>query len=192
MEKISNAITDFYIRKNYVPQDKREIYSYGFQLILADIINFSIVILLGMLLNRIIDSILFLITLCSVRQFSGGFHAKTFWLCRLSMLITFLGVIVVSQLLSAYPFKMIISLILNVFCIIFIAALSPIRHSNKELTTKQKKQNKTNAILTSFIMSVISIILLIAGFNKGVTISITLVAVTILMVIGILVQEGGD
>lgn len=192
MEKISNAITDFYIRKNYVPQDKREIYSYGFQLILADIVNFSIVILLGMLLNRIIDSILFLITLCSVRQFSGGFHAKTFWLCRLSMLITFFGVTVVSQLLSAYPFKMIISLILNVFCIIFIAALSPIKHPNKELTTKQKKQNKTNAILTSFIMSVISIILIIAGFDKGVTISITLVAVAILMVIGILVQEGGD
>lgn len=89
MEKISNAITDFYIRKNHVPKEKREIYSYGFQLILADIINFSIVILLGVFLGKVIDSILFLITLCSIRQFSGGFHAKTFWLCRVSMLITF-------------------------------------------------------------------------------------------------------
>lgn len=190
MEKISNAITDFYIRKNYVPQDKREIYSYGFQLILADIINFSIVILLGVFLGKVVDSILFLITLCSIRQFSGGFHAKTFWLCRLSMLSTFFCVTVISQLLPMQSYKIIV-LVINIICTAVITFLSPVKHPNKELNTKQKKQNKINAFITSFIMSAISIILIIAGFDKGVTISITLAAVTILMVIGIMVQEGG-
>ena len=160
-------------------------------MILADVINFSIVILLGILMGRAVDSILFLLTLCSVRQFSGGFHAKTFWLCRVSILITFFGVTVVSQLLPVQSYKILI-LVINIVCTAFIALLSPVKHPNKELTEKQKKQNKLNAFLTSFILSIISGILIFAGFNKGVTISITLVAVAVLMVIGILTRIGGD
>lgn len=97
----------------------------------------------------------------------------------------------VSQLLPVQSYKILI-LVINIVCTAFIALLSPVKHPNKELTEKQKKQNKLNAFLTSFILSIISGILIFAGFNKGVTISITLVAVAVLMVIGILTRIGGD
>lgn len=62
------------------------------------------------------------------------------------------------------------------------------RASQQGIEYKTEKE-KINAFLTSFVMSLISIILIAADCDKGVTISITLVAVAILMVIGILVQD---
>lgn len=193
MDILSNMITDFYIRKKYVPEEKREIYCYGFKLILSDIINFSIIILLGIIFGKLFESIIFLVTLCSVRQFSGGFHAKTFWMCRMAMMITFLCVITVAYLLlKVVCYNIWFISILDMLSVVLIAILAPVKYSNKLLSEQQRKKNKMKAIIASFILSVISIILIAAGRAEGVTISITLAAVVILMIIGIAVKKGGD
>lgn len=192
MDRLANIITDYYIKKAYVPENKREIYMYGFKLIIADIINFSIVALLGAVIGRFAESVIFLITLCGVRQFSGGFHAKTFWLCRLSMLVTFLCVMMVSYLLSKSIFYNICTIsIIDFISLIFIALLSPVKHPNKILTEPQRRSNKVKAIITSFILSVGSVALVMTGRIEGVTISITLTAVVVLMIAGIAAQKGG-
>ena len=49
MDKLSVAITDFCIKNNKIDKEKREIYIYGFKLIFADIINFSIILLFGLI-----------------------------------------------------------------------------------------------------------------------------------------------
>lgn len=191
METITNSLTEYYIRKNIIPCDKKEIFAYGFKLIIADIINFSIVILLSLIINRLLDGLVFLITLCSIRQFSGGFHANTFWMCRLSMIITFCCVITISSLL-ANNINVIIIIIINTVCITVIGTLSPIKHTNKSLTAQQQQKNKRNAIIISLIFFVISSALAIMGIYEGITISITLTAVVVLMIIGIAAQKGGN
>ena len=191
MKNLSDKITDFYIKKGFVPEDKKEIYSYGFRLIIADIINFSIVITLGIVLKKLCESILFLITLCTVRRFSGGFHAKTYWLCRLSMIITFTGVLTLSEIIIKTNNKLNISLLINVLCMIIIFRFSPVKHPNKTLTTEQIHKNKFKAIITSFILSVLSILITATGFDKGVTISSTLLAIVILMIISLVMQKEG-
>ncbi len=191
MDTLSNLITDFYVRKHYVPEDKRDIYCYGFKLIISDIINFSMVILLGAILGRFIESIVFLIALCGLRQFSGGFHAKTFWLCRLSMLVTFICVIAVSALLSQFM-NIGHACMINAVCTVSILIFAPVKHPNKPLTEQQKRVNKFKAVIAALILSAASAILTALGRIEGVTISITLAAVVILMFIGIAVQKGGN
>ena len=100
MNSLANVITDYYCNKNIIAEDKKEIYCYGFQLIIADIINYTIIIALGIILNRIIDSMVFLIILCGIRQFSGGFHAKTFAVCRLSFIASYICVLSISFIIS--------------------------------------------------------------------------------------------
>ena len=68
MYRLANTITDYYIRKKIIAEEKREIYFYGFKLIIADVINYVIIISLGIVFNRLIESIAFLITLCGLRQ----------------------------------------------------------------------------------------------------------------------------
>lgn len=191
METIANSITEYYIRKNIISYDKKDIYTYGFKLIIADIINFSIIILLSLFFKKLFDGLLFLITLCGIRQFSGGFHATTFWMCRLSMIITFCCVITISSLLTNNT-NAIVIITINAVCVIVIGILSPIKHTNKSLTVKQQQENRRNAIIISLIFSIISSVLAIMRISEGVTISITLAAVVVLMIIGIAAQRGGN
>ena len=177
------------MKRNKIQEDKREIYCYGFKLIIADIINFSIVLIIGLLLNRVFDSVLFLITLCGIRQFSGGFHAKSFWLCRLSMIITFISVFAISNILAKAHWNLVGCILINTLSVITIAILAPVIHPNKILTEIQKQKNKIKSIITSLIMAVVSIVLILLDIDGGVTISITLLAVIILMIVSLIMHK---
>ena len=192
MDKLANTITDYYIRKKIIAEEKREIYSYGFKLIIADAINYIIIILFGIVFNRLIESIVFLITLCGLRRFSGGFHAKTFWLCRLSMIITCLCVMLLTDIVTYTGFEAIITILVNTISVVFSTIIAPIVHPNKPLSDKQKHNNKIKSIITSTFLSIVSIAIVVTTNMKfGVTISITLLAVVFLMIIGMAVQKGG-
>ncbi|MBR1970244.1 MAG: accessory gene regulator B family protein [Clostridia bacterium] len=189
MDKLANILTDFCMNRNKIQEDRREIYCYGFKLIIADIINFSIVLIVGLLLNKVFDSILFLITLCGTRQFSGGFHARSFWLCRLSMIITFISVFAISNIVAKSHWELVWCTSINILCVITMAVLAPVIHPNKILTEIQKQKNKIKSIITSFIMAVISIVLVLLDVDGGVTISITLLAVIVLMIVSLIMHR---
>lgn len=193
MDKISTFLADYCIRHSQVPREKREIYIYGFKLIFADIINFGIIILFGLCTGKLKESIIFLITLCGLRQYSGGFHAKTFLICRISMIITYVAVTVTTIYVESQNEVFSIVLILNIISTIFISILAPIENENKKLSTYQKSDNKIKSIIVSAVFSLGSTLLTVYNFRtEGVTISITLLAVVILMVIGLVVKKGGD
>ena len=192
MEKLSVAIVDYCIRHSKIKSEKREIYIYGFMLIFADIINFSLVILIGLCLKKFTESVLFLITLCGLRQYSGGFHAKTFVVCRLSMILTYIVVTLVTSFLIKMRFCIYAVILLNAISIVSVSLIAPIENVNKKLSASQKKRNKTKSIIVSIALSLASIFFI--GFNlmeEGVTISITLLAVVILMIIGLAAKKGG-
>lgn len=192
MDRLANTITDYYIRKKIITEEKREIYSYGFKLIIADVINYVIILSLGVIFQRFIESIAFLITLCGLRQFSGGFHAKTFWLCRLSMITTCLCVMLLTDIVTYTGFEIITAVFVNVISVVFITITAPIVHPNKPLSDKQKHSNKIKSIITSVFLSIASIVFVVTTDMKfGVTIAITLLAVVVLMIIGMAIQKGG-
>lgn len=193
MEKISNAITDFCIRHSRIPNEKREIYNYGFKLIFADIINFVIITLLGLCIGRIIESVIFLVTLCGLRKYSGGFHAKSFLICRLSMVATYFVVTIAT--FFALKISRIITIVafINLASVIGISLLAPIENANKKLTTHQVKVNKMKAIVVATVLSFTSIVLVFFNVRaESVTISITLLAVVVLMIPGLIEKKGGD
>lgn len=192
MEKLASAITDYYIRKNIIDAAKRNIYIYGFKLIISDIVNFIVIILLGLLVNCELESVVFLITLCGLRVFTGGFHAKTFFVCRLSMMITFILVMATSNLLIESGVNYIYIGLLNIISIIIVALLAPVQNPNKKLEVKQMKTNHKRSVIASLFLSVLSVILVYCKINIGVIISITTAAVAILMVVGLIVMKADE
>lgn len=184
MEHLANIITNYCVRKNIIVEDKSEIYCYGFKLIFADVVNFAIVLTLGIILKRFAESVIFLICLCGLRRFSGGFHAKTFWLCRTSMTAAYLCVAVLTDAVVRFEYKLPVTLLLNAASFAFICKYAPAEHPNKPLTDEKKRVNKIKAIITSCFLSAISILFVIADIKYGVTISMTLFAVVILMIVG--------
>lgn len=191
MDKLSAIITDYCIKHNKIASEKREIYIYGFELIFADIINFSIILLLGLCINKISESIIFLFTLCGLRQYSGGFHAKTFLVCRLSMITTYIAVISVTVLITNISQCVYIASFLNIINVISVSVLAPIENPNKKILSFQRRVNKIKSIIVASVLSLISIVLIIFNVRaEGITISITLSAVIILMIVALVLKKG--
>ena len=151
MDRLANTITDYYIRKKIITEEKREIYSYGFKLIIADVINYVIIISLGIVFNRLIESTSFLSCIVWVKAIQRRIStAKTFWLCRLSMIITYICVMLLTDIVTYTKYETIIVISVNVISIVIIAITAPIVHLNKPLSDKQKHNNKIKSIIHSF------------------------------------------
>lgn len=191
MDRLSKIMTEQLIRKNKIDAQQSEIYRYGLRLILADLVNFAIILACGVLLKRVLCALVFLLVFCSVRKYSGGFHAKTFWLCRLTMAVTFLSVVGVSEMLCRNPYGTQTLIVLNLVSVAVIACFAPVRHPNKKLTEKQKKTNKRNAVTAAVVFGAVSAGLIKVNNTISVTIGLTLTAIAVLVLIGILNTRGG-
>ena len=76
MKSLSEKITDFYLQKNIIKSDMKNIYEYGVSLIINDIVMFAMILLLSLIIGNVLYGIIFLFTFCTARVYCGGFHAK--------------------------------------------------------------------------------------------------------------------
>lgn len=75
---ISYKITDIFIKKKMITEDKKDIYLYGFEIVVSTIIYALIFILTAIVTSTLLYSIIFFIGFYFVRKFCGGFHASTY------------------------------------------------------------------------------------------------------------------
>lgn len=163
---------------------------------LPDVTNAAVVLLLGLLLHRFTVSLVFVVTLCSVRNFSGGFHAKTFHACRLSMLLTFFITLGAFELLVRCQTYLngallILLALLGVANTGMMVLLAPCRIPIKRWIPSRKQKTKQKAVILTAALSVLSILCTFLGIREGIAIAVTLTAVSVLMPIGRKNQKGG-
>ena len=192
MDAMSKKITNYLCRKQYIHISDKDIYEFGFKLLISDVINFSLVLLIGVALNKLLDGIVFLTVLCGIRRFSGGFHAKTFWLCRIAMIFTFLSVLIVSNGIIIIEMPLLYIILFDIISLIFISVFSPIKHIRKKLTKKHFRYNKIMATLLSSSFICLSVLLIVLGVDVGITITVTVWSNVFLMIIGIIKGKGGE
>lgn len=146
-----------------------------------------LIFLVGIFMESFLCSCVYLVVFWTVRKFSGGFHAKTYWVCRIVTVGTYIFVFFASKMIGGS--SSIFVVICNLFSVITMIAFAPIRHSNIELTGKEEKANQLFAVLITLVFTVLSIILMVFGHEEGFIISLTLFAVAVLMYAGLLANE---
>lgn len=182
LENTSEAVVNILLKKQIIKPEKQNIYKEGFKLFMADLINIFLVIIIGLITKSFIHSALYLFMLLTVRRFCGGFHAKTYYLCRTITVGTYILIFTASCLIVRYQLTM--SIIINAVAVTTMLLFSPVVVPGKELTFKEKRINKILSVITTTIFSVISMALCIAGKKTGFVISLILMAIVILMYIG--------
>lgn len=53
MKHLSSSITDFYIKRNIIKEDEKEVYQYGVELILNEVLTFGIILIYSMIAWKI-------------------------------------------------------------------------------------------------------------------------------------------
>lgn len=188
MKQISSSIADFYIKRNIIKSDEKEVYQYGFELILNDVITFGLILLLSILFWNVRYGIEFLFVFCLTRIYCGGYHASKSYICRITMITIFCCIyLITAVILLLNPAILYFLLIIN---LLMILPLIPVKHPNKELTAEQVKRNRKYGILIYLFFSIISIIFTkFISKQDGVIIGLSLCAVTALAIIGTFTNE---
>jgi accessory gene regulator B len=122
---ISLKCTDLLIKKEPSIEQKRNIYIYGFELFLSNIICIFSILLVGSYLAKIELSLLFLLYFMPIRIVAGGYHCKSYLNCYMLTNVIAMGSILLSKFLLVINFNE------YVIYIIYLIAVSYIwRHAS--------------------------------------------------------------
>lgn len=185
--RLSEKITDAMIAHSIVKADDREIYQYGFELLLADAVSFAALLVIGALARQLWYSAIYLFCFVLLRSFAGGYHAKTHLRCQLCMTAAFLVFLFLnSRLTPAFLTAFVLGDIVSFMPVLFSA---PLPHANRPLSEASRRRNRKRALLTFMVLAACSCALSALGRQEGVSISLTLWIVSACMIPAIIINR---
>lgn len=163
IEYLAKKITNYYIKKNTINEDEREVYEYCFDVAISTLLNLFAILILSFATRLYIEGIAFCIVFMVLRGVGGGYHAKTHFMCFMTIMIVFAGYVVILKLLI-YQILFYLSIYFFVVGVILILILAPVDNENKPLSKEEFRKNKMKTILVLSVFSLVTIILFI--FNS--------------------------
>lgn len=139
MKQISEKLTQYIIKSGAVSPESYAVYQYGFQVGLEMLCSLTICCITAILLDMILEFVIFTAIFMLLRTYAGGIHLERFSSC----LICSVGVqTLVLFLYSSINLPFSISWTLIVLCSIVIVKMSPVECENRELNCNEKKSFK--------------------------------------------------
>lgn len=160
-KKYADKMTSVLICNNMIDNNESRVYSYGFEILMAFIVNITTMLLIGFLFGKFTYILFFLMCYCPIRQFSGGYHADNYFRCLLTFVFIILSTILIIENLNIYLFKNIIMIIASISWI-GICLLCPIEHRSNPISDREKSTYKKVAVFISTVvlsMTVLSFLL---------------------------------
>lgn len=148
MDKYYKKISGFLSKNHNINKEDETLYEYAIKIIVHGLVNITITILVGALLDMLQECICFVMAFFILRKFTGGYHTKQFKTCLISSALIMSASIVIVGILENKNNKFILSIILFI-SIIIISLLSPIDNINKPLNIKEKRAYKIISIIIS-------------------------------------------
>lgn len=185
-KSLSYKFANTLIKNDIIENKDLEIYRYGFETLIYFLVNISVALFIGIIFDRLIHTIVFLSCYCTLRQFTGGYHAKNYTECTLTFGAIYLLTIFIDNNLDIGKWKVLIILI-HIFSIVIIYKLAPQEHRNKPLSEKEKMYYKKIIMKIMGVITTVFIVSLI--FNVLIKYSIysffAIVCICILLILGI-------
>lgn len=185
---LSENITNYFYTNEIISKEEKEIYVYGLHLIFSSVIGIAIILALGVLLNNLVNTVLFLSAFISVRMYSGGYHANSYIKCNMTLITIYL---ITMAAVNFIPREIIgtSSAVLIALTIYIISKYAPVDNENKKLTKKQKVKNKRITLFLLSVFYILSLVLYSFNIKFFYTIIITLFLIASLILIRI---KGGE
>lgn len=180
--KVAVIITDYLYKNKTIDENHKDIYIYGFEIFISNIINFCLIMGLGIIFREVIHSFLFYVVFVVTRSFCGGYHAGSYLKCNVLFTVIYLTTLLFSKLMN--PFMSLVYLF--IFLAIYIGCIieyAPIDSENKKLTKDNKQRFKRISIFISLAWTGVIVILYLTAREYATTITLTLVMIALLMLV---------
>ncbi|MDX5644880.1 accessory gene regulator B family protein [Clostridioides difficile] len=188
-KSLSYKFANILVRNEVIEDEDFEIYRYGFETLVYFIINISVALLIGIALNKFIQTIIFLVCYCTLRQFTGGYHARNYTECTITFALIYISIILVTKNIDIYKFKYILILLLLLSTVI-IHKVAPLEHRNKPLSIYEKKNYRNIIKKITLSISIVFTISLIINIMSEYIIysSLAVFLITILLLVQIIIN----
>lgn len=175
-ERIASKLIDLEI----VDEEDRELYVFGVREFFSLLCSFSLILVIGVLMNLVLESTVFTCAYLPVRIYAGGYHAPTQGRCYvLSLAMVVIALLVIGH--ADIPGD--VSMMVIVISSIFIYVLSPSEHKNKPLSETERRVYKQRVGKILIVLDAISCIVMAMTFEK----IVLSVAVALLMLLEIMI-----
>ncbi len=184
---ISNKTTNFLLKRGYIDKESKSIYQYGFEIIISTLFGFLSVIILSLLFSTFIEGLIFLFCLVTLRRYTGGYHASSYFKCNLTLMSSYIVCLFLYKLV--YDNEVIYCSLMAILffpLLIIIYKYSPIENINKCINLKEKNEYKLRSIILFLIYYVFSGVLVKFHIKIGIFVFVVINLVNITIIIEII------
>lgn len=142
LARLSNQLSLKLVDSQIISDEDKELYNYGIHLMLMSLITEGSILIFGALFRQFFLTVIFLITLISIRWYSGGYHAQHYLGCYFLSCTTYLVTLTsVINLTYIIP-QSIIMLIscLSWICLFIIGSINSEKCPKTNCEMKTRKQ----------------------------------------------------
>ena len=169
--------------------DVQDFYRYGIEISISSFLNIFLVLLLGIIINHIAESIILLLLFILIRSFTGGYHADTYFRCNLLMCTTFILTALANSIFSN-KFSLLIIIVLICVTELIVSILGPIENKNKPIDDSKRIKLKIIGIVITLIINCTGLFL--SRSYLGTMIILTTFLIALLMIAAKIKERGSD
>lgn len=134
METIAEQLTQRLVLSGKIKESKQDIIRYGFEISISTLLIFVSILILSILFFENYDGIVFTLFFASVRVFSGGLHASTYYRCYILSLSVFCFIAIGAAIFPIYSVCLKMAVIL--LCYSYIYAKTPRINKNHPISER--------------------------------------------------------
>lgn len=149
--------------------------------IISDVINFSAIIIVSVILQEFICTAIYLLCFLTTRCFCGGYHATTHTRCRIAMLTSYLLFLIIKTCLGNALLITTIAILAALWGPVILYA--PIQHANHKLSPELNRINRRRSFCSYGIWSVAIVIMYNVDSDVSIAILASLMIVSLNMVL---------
>lgn len=189
ISKLSVILTEKLYNQKIIEDEDKELYEYALYMIISYVSFLVLSLIVGLTTGIVIESLIFFISFCIVRNFAGGVHANTEIKCIIFSTFAIVSSILIIKVLT-YFCLIIVSSVIIVLSIACLMIMSPVDTSNKRLNSNEKsKYHKNTIILTSIIAIVFVFTVILKNYSIAIALSVGMMLSAILVVAGKIEQS---
>lgn len=182
---MAQGLSLFFISKNIIKEEDKEIYDYSFEILLSTLINLLAMIIMAVVSGTMLYAIFFLFGFSMIRSTAGGYHAETHLGCFLILVGSFATYLIMLLMLP----NLILKNMTIIFCTVsylLVVIFSPVEDYNKPFTKEEYKKFKIKSNASVIIASIIAIMLVVVfgKFKWGFSIATGMCVVSLSLIAG--------
>lgn len=164
LNKLSALLTDKMLQKGSITKEDRELYVYGFFMLLSHLLYLVLICIMGLILGCVPESLVFYVAFQFIRRYAGGYHAKTETRCEIMSFLSLAACIAVIRLSQSVALDLPL-FVASLVAAVCIAVFCPLDTPEKPLSKKERRYFRKISLVILFVITAVILVTYFLHFN---------------------------